>query len=82
MATTKEAEQTAYRDLVAFLRRTQTFITKNKELIMTKKDNAPLTYREVLDTIEERIETHLSELGELEPSQEGKRDEHQRVKLE
>lgn len=82
MATTKEAEQTAYRDLIAFLQRTRIFIQKNKELIMSKKDQAPLTYRKVLDTIEERIETHLSELGELEPSQEGKRDEHQRAKLE
>lgn len=64
MATTDEAAQTRYRELIAFLRRTQMFITKNKELIMSRKEKAPLSYRKVLDTIEQRIETYLTELDE------------------
>lgn len=48
-------------DCLAFLQRTLTFIKKNKDLIDVKKEKAPLSYRQVIDTIEERIETHLSE---------------------
>lgn len=52
------------RDCLAFLQRTLVFIKKNKDLIDVKKEKAPLTYRQIIDTFEERIETHLKEWQE------------------
>ncbi|MBA7595175.1 hypothetical protein ES703_02134 [subsurface metagenome] len=57
------------KDVFEFLRRTQKFIKLNKDLILAKKDKAPLSYSQVVDAIEEKIETYLSEVDTEEPSE-------------
>lgn len=61
MAVTDEAAQTRYKEAMEFLHRTLKFIRSNKDLLAHPTGKHPLSFREIVDTIEERIESHLRE---------------------